>query len=250
MSPQEFVDRVLVDTLHARWVLVGADFCFGARRAGTVERLRELAGERAIDVEVIEDVLQDGQRISSSAIRDALAQGDLARAQNLLGRRFSISGKVVHGQKLGRTLGFPTANIQLKHNRPPLFGIYAVRVHGINAQRTTLGSPSAGAQPNEPEATGLQTPVIETPVYDAVASLGYRPTVSNERRASLEVFVFDFLGDLYGQHLNIEFVVKLRDEETYNGLDELKQAIARDCDNALRILRAPQPTAGNAPSHG
>ena len=229
MSPQEFVDRVLVDTLHARWVLVGADFCFGARRAGTVERLRDLAGTRGIDVEVIGDVLQDGQRISSSAIRDALAHGDLARAQNLLGRHFSISGKVVHGQKLGRTLGFPTANIQLKHNRPPLLGIYAVKVHGISVGAASRDAPG-------------------TTVHDGVASLGYRPTVSNDRRASLEVFVFDFAGDLYGQHLSIEFVAKLRDEETYKGLPELKIAIARDCEHALRVLRAPL-TAGSARSH-
>ncbi len=221
LTPEAFVDQVLIGTLRARWLMVGADFCFGARRSGDVARLRALASERDVEVEVLEDVLEGTERISSSVVRAALDAGDLDRAQVLLGRTFRISGRVVHGQKLGRTLGFPTANIQLKYNRPPVFGIFAVRVHGI------------GPLP-----------------LDAVASLGFRPTVTEERRASLEVFVFDFAGDLYGRHLDIEFVAKLRDEETYNGLDALKAAIARDCAHALAILRAPgsaSPTDAAAP---
>ncbi len=221
LTPEAFVDQMLVKTLRARWLMVGADFCFGAKRAGTVARLRSLANERGIELEVLDDVLEGAERISSSVVRTALDAGDLVRARILLGRPFQISGRVVHGQKLGRTLGFPTANIHLKYNRPPVFGIFAVRVHG------------AGATP-----------------LDAVASLGFRPTVTRERRASLEVFIFDFQGNLYDRRLDIEFVAKLRDEETYDGLDALKAAIARDCTNALAVLRpdAARPMAGTLSS--
>jgi len=236
LAPDAFVDQILVNTLRARWIMVGADFCFGARRAGTVALLSTLAAARGIELEVLDDVLEDNERISSSVVRGALDAGDLERARRLLGRPFQISGRVVHGQKLGRTLGFPTANIHLKFNRPPVFGIFAVRVHGI-------------------EAAPL----------DAVASLGFRPTVTQERRASLEVFIFDFKGDLYDRRLDIEFVAKLRDEETYQGLDALKAAIARDCTNALAVLRPatakaiagvmtgdtarPTPSAAMAPAY-
>jgi riboflavin kinase/FMN adenylyltransferase len=221
LAPEAFVDQVLVQTLRARWVLVGADFRFGARRSGDIGLLGTLAAQRGITLEVLDDVMEEGERISSSGVRAALGAGDLARASRLLGRPFRINGRVVHGQKLGRTLGFPTANIQLRFNRPPLLGIYAVRVHGIDA----------------------------TP-RDAVASLGFRPTVTHERKASLEVFVFDFAGDLYGRSLDIEFVAKIRDEETYDGLPALKAAIARDCEQALRILRTHAPTRPAMFSHG
>jgi riboflavin kinase/FMN adenylyltransferase len=204
---EEFVQNLLARQLRVRWVLVGEDFRFGARRAGDVALLRSVAAHSSMETEVIETVTDGGVRISSSAVRSALAQGQLARAEGLLGRRYSISGRVVHGDKLGRTLGFPTANVQLRHNRPPLLGIYAVRVHGI------AGGPR-----------------------DGVASLGFRPTVSDGERAQLEVFLFDFSGELYGRHLRVEFVAKIRDEEKYSGLDELKAAIARDCVAARAAL--------------
>jgi riboflavin kinase / FMN adenylyltransferase len=148
-----------------------------------------------------------GQRVSSSAVRSALAAGDLARAEALLGRPYSISGRVVHGDKLGRALGFATANVQLRHNRPPLTGIYAVRVHG------------AGDKPRP-----------------GAASLGVRPTVTSSGKAVLEVHLLDFSGELYGSHLRVEFLHKIRDEEKYPDLETLRSQIARDCDAARALL--------------
>lgn len=209
LSPQNFVDRVLVQTLGARWILVGGDFRFGARRAGDVAMLRELGSQHGFEVEAMPNVIQGGERVSSSSVRAALAAGDLGRAAELLGRHYSISGSVVHGDKLGRNLGFATANVSLQHNRPPLSGIFAVRLHG------------AGTQP-----------------LDGVASLGVRPTVKAAgAEAVLEVHVFDFAGELYGEHVRVEFLSKIRDEEKYPDLDILKAQIARDCETARQVLR-------------
>lgn len=211
LSPEAFVERVLVKTLAARWVLVGEDFRFGAKRAGDVSMLRELGRQHGYEVASMSTVMHEGERVSSSAVREALAVGDLAQAAKLLGRNYSISGRVIHGDKLGRTLGFATANIQLKHNRPPLNGIFAVRLHG------------AGPRPCQP--------------LDGVASLGVRPTVKAAGAvAVLEVHVFDFAGDLYGRHVRAEFLSKIRDEEKYGDLDTLKAQIARDCEAARKVL--------------
>jgi len=209
LAPEAFVERVLVGTLAARWVLVGDDFRFGAKRAGDFAFLADAARRHGFDLEAMPTVSDGGVRVSSSAVREALARGELARAHALLGRAYSISGRVVHGEKLGRALGFATANVQLKHNRPPLGGIFAVRVHGIGA------SPRPG-----------------------VASLGVRPTVHAAGKPVLEVHLFDFTGDLYGAHLRVEFLAKLRDEEKYADLDTLKAQIARDCVAARDVLRA------------
>lgn len=208
LAPEAFVEQVLVRTLRARWVMVGEDFRFGARRAGDVAVLKALGKSHGFEVETMSTVMQDGVRVSSSAVREALTAGQLPHAARLLGRNYSISGRVVHGDKLGRTLGFATANIQLKHNRPPLNGIFAVRLHGAG--------PAA---------------------RDAVASLGVRPTVKAAgARAVLEVHVFDFNEDLYGRHVRVEFVEKIRDEEKYEGLEALKRQIALDCAEARRML--------------
>src|SRR5204863_207663 len=152
-------------------------------------------------------VMHAGSRVSSSAVRAALAAGDLAVAETLLARTYSISGRVIHGRKLGRELGFATANVQLKHNRPPLTGIYAAKVHGIGA----------AARP-------------------AVASLGVRPTITASGRAVLEVHLFDYSGDLYAAHVRVEFLHKIRDEEKYPDLETLKTQIARDCEAAMSFL--------------
>lgn len=209
LSPADFVRRILVDALGVRWVLVGDDFRFGARRAGDIAMLDRAAREHGFDVAAMPSVNLGDARVSSSAVRDALARGDLARARMLLGRPYSISGRVVHGDKLGRELGFATANVQLKHNRPPLAGIFAVRVHGV-AERERHG----------------------------VASLGVRPTVKSDGRATLEVHLFEYSGDLYRRHLRVEFIQKIRDEATYPDLDALKAQIARDCDAARAVLAA------------
>ena len=208
LAPDAFVEQVLVRELQAVWVLVGDDFRYGTRRAGDLESLRAAGARLGFAVEAMPTILQHGERVSSSAVRSALAAGDLARARSLLGRAYSIGGRVVHGQKLGRQLGFATANVQIKHNRPPLTGIFAVRTHGIGA------APRAG-----------------------VASLGVRPTVTDSGRAVLEVHLFDFADELYGRHVRVEFLAKIRDEAKYADLDTLKAQIARDCDAARDILK-------------
>jgi riboflavin kinase/FMN adenylyltransferase len=209
LGPEAFVERALVGVLAARWVLVGEDFRYGARRAGDFASLAAAAARHGFELEAMPVVANGGVRVSSSAVRDALARGELKRAAELLGRPYSISGRVVHGAKLGRALGYATANVQLKHNRPPLGGIFAVRVHGVGA----------GDAPR-----------------DGVASLGVRPTVHADSPAVLEVHLFDFADDLYGRHLRVEFLAKIRDEERYPDLDTLKAQIARDCDAARALL--------------
>ena len=196
MSPETFIDEVLVRRLAARWVLVGDDFRFGRGRAGDLAVLRAHAA--TFSVEGMRTVAIDTQRASSSAVRDALAAGDLVRAQALLGRPYAISGRVAHGEKLGRSLGFPTANIPLRH-RPALSGIFAVRVHGLGA------APRAG-----------------------VASVGVRPTVEEDGKPLLEVFLFDFDASIYGHRVTVEFLHKLRDEERYDTLDALTRQIRAD----------------------
>lgn len=207
LAPEAFVEQVLAKRLGARWLLIGEDFRFGARRAGDLPLLRDLGPRYGFEFEVLPAVARAGIRVSSSAVRAALAAGDLAGAEELLGRPYSISGRVVHGRKLGRELGFATANVQLKHNRPPLTGIYAVRVHGVGT----------GSRP-------------------AVASLGVRPTITASGRAVLEVHLFDFSADLYGAHMRVEFLHKIRDEEKYSNLEALKAQIERDCEAARTFL--------------
>jgi len=207
VAPEAFVEQILAARLKARWLLVGEDFRFGARRAGDIPLLKSLAGRHGYEVQVMPVVAHAGSRVSSSAVRAALAAGELASAEALLGRPYSISGRVVHGRKLGRELGFATANVQFRHNRPPLTGIYAVRVHGVGG----------AARP-------------------AVASLGVRPTITASGRAVLEVHLLDFAGDLYRRHVRVEFLHKIRDEEKYPDLETMKAQIERDCDAARRFL--------------
>jgi len=209
LSAEAFIDQVLGTTLQARYVLVGDDFRYGARRAGDFALLKQ-AGERlGFDAEHLPTVEVAGERSSSTAVRQALAAGELEHAARLLGRPYSISGRVVHGDKLGRDIGFPTANIQLKHNRPPLMGIFAVELYGLN------GAPLPG-----------------------VASLGKRPTVKGADAVPvLEVHLFDFNADIYGRRVRVDFLHKLRDEEKYPDLDTLVAQIRRDVDNAKHYLK-------------
>jgi len=209
MPAEAFIEQVLHRTLRARWILIGDDFRFGAKRTGDVALLSALGSRYGYEVQSVHTVEHAGSRVSSSSVREALWAGDLARAEALLGRPYSISGRVVHGNKLGRELGFATANIQLQHNRPPLMGIYAVRVHGA-----------------------------DTRVRDAVASLGVRPTIKAGGKAMLEVHLFDFDGELYRKHLRVDFLHKIRDEEKYSDLETLRAQIARDCEAARRFLTA------------
>jgi riboflavin kinase / FMN adenylyltransferase len=196
MTPERFIDDVLVRRLDARWVLVGDDFRFGHARAGNLAVLRAHAS--TFSVEGMRTVAVDTQRASSTAVREALAAGDLTHAAALLGRPYAISGRVAHGDKLGRDLGFPTANIPLRH-RPALSGVFAVRVHGLGA------APRAG-----------------------VASIGVRPTVKQDAKPLLEVFLLDFDETIYGRRVTVEFVHKQRDEEKYDTIDALTRQIRAD----------------------
>jgi len=206
LTAQEFIERMLVQRLGVRWVLVGDDFRFGRGRLGDLAVLRAAAG--TFSVEAMRTVTIEAERASSSAVRSALATGELEHAQRLLGRPYAISGRVAHGAKLGRSLGFPTANIALRH-KPALSGIFAVRVHGL------------GATPRE-----------------AVASLGVRPTVEARAKPLLEVYVFDFDESIYGARVGVEFLRKLRDEERYTDLESLTRQIRVDVAHAREYFAA------------
>jgi riboflavin kinase/FMN adenylyltransferase len=209
LTAEAFIEQVLGTTLQARYVLVGDDFRYGAKRAGDFALLERLGRSLGFDAEFLPTVEVAGERSSSTAVRQALAAGELEHAAHLLGRPYSISGRVVHGDKLGRDIGFPTANIQLKHNRPPLMGIFAVELYGLN------GEPLPG-----------------------VASLGRRPTVKGADAVPvLEVHLFDFKAEIYGRRVRVDFLHKLRDEEKYPDLDSLVAQIRRDVDNAKHFLK-------------
>jgi riboflavin kinase / FMN adenylyltransferase len=206
-TAQDFIERILVRGFNLRWLLIGDDFRFGARRAGDVVMLREAARGLGFEVEALSSVMLGGERVSSTAVRTALQRGDLARVARLLDRAYSISGRVVRGESLGRQLGFPTANVQMKHNRPPLTGIFAVEL-------------------------AVPSPVHGVRMLRGVASLGVRPTIVQGGRPVLETHVFDFDGNLYGEHVRVDFHHKLRDEEKYADLAMLARQIALDVENA------------------
>ena len=203
IAAQEFIDRILVQGMGARYVLVGDDFRFGARRLGDFDLLAASAASGGFEVERMQSVEVDGVRVSSTAVRERLAAGDLDGAARLLGRVYSITGRVVRGERLGRELGFPTANVRMHHNRPALMGIFAVEVVGLGVR------PVPGA-----------------------ASLGVRPTVHSGAVPVLEVHLFDFDRDIYGRRVQVRFLRKLRDEEKYPDLATLAAAIGRDVENA------------------
>lgn len=205
-SAEDFVRELLVERLAAREVWIGPDFRFGHGRRGDLAMLEAMGSELGFSAHTIDPVSVGGERVSSTRVRAALSQGDHATAHALLGREFSISGRVIHGQKLGRTLGYPTANIPLGKRLPPVHGIYAVRVTGA----------------------GLRD-------WPSVASLGTRPTV-NGRELLLEAHLFDFDGDLYGQRLRVDFVGKIRDEARFANLDDLTARMHLDAVEARRIL--------------
>lgn len=199
MTAERFIDDVLVRGLGVQWLLVGRDFRFGARRAGDFTTLMN----RGFALEAMPDVLFEGRRVSSSAVRAALKAGELAQAERLLGHPYTISGRVAHGAKLGRGLGFPTANIVLRR-APPLAGIFVVEVDRYG---------------------------------HGVASIGRRPTINPVEIPLLEVHLFDHDdADLYGEHLRVRFLKKLRDEEKYDGLPALQAAIARDARQAREFF--------------
>ena len=228
MPAEDFVHRVLLARAGAREVWVGADFRFGHQRRGDLALLQRMGAEMGFAAHALETHLHDGARISSSAIRAALTGDDFAAAAALLGHPFCIGGRVLRGQQLGRTLGYPTANIRLGRRVSPIQGIFAVRVHGVAASL-----PGGRSGTSCTRDTGASLP--------GVASLGMRPTVDG-REMLLEAHLFDFNGDLYGRHLTVEFVRKLRDEEKFASLDDLTRQMHRDAAAARALLGLPLST--------
>jgi riboflavin kinase/FMN adenylyltransferase len=206
MSADEFVDRLLVRGLGVRHMVVGHDFHFARRREGNIGTLRAAGAAHGFTVEEVGQFLFEGERVSSSLVREALNRGDLDRATRLLGRSYRMAGRVRLGKKLGRTLGYPTANLALQRKVVPLWGIFAVRVSGAG--------------------------LVDHP---AVSSLGTRPTV-NGTDPLLEVHLFDYDGNLYGQHLDVDFVARLRDERKFESLDALVEQMHRDAAAARAVL--------------
>ena len=208
MPAEDFVRRVLVERLATREVWVGADFRYGHKRAGDVALLERMGGELGFAARTMPEVLLGDSRVSASRVRLLLGAGEFAGAAALLGRPFVIEGKVEYGNQLGRTLGFPTANIHLRERVSPVAGIFAVRV-GLGESECS---------------------------WPGVASLGVRPTVNQVSQPLLEVHLFDFEGDLYGRRMAVEFVAKLRDERKFDGLDALKAQMDHDARSAREIL--------------
>ena len=201
----EFMQNILRHALNTQAVLVGEDFRFGAKRAGSIQDFVQ-SGFNLISLPQVDSPQGDNEatRVSSTRVRMALAAGDLQQASSLLGRPYSMSGKVVHGAKRGRELGYPTANVHMRHERPALSGVYAVKLDGL----------------------------------PSVANLGIRPTIVGVPKLLLEVHVLDFSADLYGQHVQVEFLHKIRDEMKFDSLDALKTQIAKDAAVARSFFAA------------
>jgi riboflavin kinase/FMN adenylyltransferase len=218
-SPQAFIDDVLRDGLHARYVLVGDDFRFGAQRAGDYAMLDAAGDLHGFDVARMMSYEVHGLRVSSSAVREALAEGDMNRATALLGRPYAISGRVTHGRKLGRSLGFRTMNLRFAHARSAAMGIFVVQIQGLD-----------------------DTP--DAPPRPGVASLGVRPTVEDAGRVQLEVHCLDWPAALghdgaYGRRISVSLLHKLHDERKYDSLDALRAAIAQDTADARAWFDRP-----------
>ncbi len=199
---KEFVEQILIDSLNIRHLVVGDDFRFGKNRQGDYSMLKKMTNEFSYELDYTNTCLFAGQRISSTRLRQALADDDLKLVSQLLGRNYIISGRVVHGNKRGTGLGFPTANMELHRLRSPVAGIYITRVHGINDKN-----------------------------YPAVTSIGTRPIFDGEDMC-METHILDFNEDLYTKHIRVEFLQKLRHEEKYSDIDALKKAIEIDIQNA------------------
>ena len=208
LSAEDFIEQVLVQKLGIKYLVVGDDFRFGANRTGTFEMLVEAGKRYGFQVVSMHTFEIDNERVSSTRIRSALEKGEMSNAEKLLGRRYRMSGRVAHGEKLGRELGFPTANIHLHRQASAIQGIFIVEVFGLN----------------------------EEPLQ-GVASIGTRPTV-NETKALLEVFLLDFNQDIYGRHIQVSFLKKLRDEEKFDSLDELIEQIQLDVEQAQAYFAA------------
>lgn len=209
LSPEDFVQKILVEKLQVQKISVGEDFCFGKQRTGTAKYLQAIASEYNIDVSIIPLQTLEGERISSSHIRQALQHGNMAKANKLLGRSYSLIGKVIYGNKLGRTIGFPTANLEISPDKfLPKMGVYAVNVNIGNDQIKSL---------------------------PGVMNIGNRPTI-NGSNCTIEVHLFNWNDNLYGETLTVNIEHFLRPEQKFPSLDELKSQISKDCDQAKIFL--------------
>ncbi len=206
ISVGDFIRRILTHGLGARHIVIGDDFRFARRREGTLEHLQRAGRALGYSIEQVPSVIIDGIRVSSTAIRDCLWDGEMQRATALLGRPYRMSGKVVRGENLGHSLGYPTANVDLRRRQSAVMGIFAVRVHGL------------GAEP-----------------LDAVASVGDRPTFGGAKPI-LEAHIFDFDEDIYGEYIHVDFIARLRGQEKYDRVEDLVAQMHRDADNARSIL--------------
>lgn len=216
LASEEFIQRILVEGLDARYVVVGKDFRFGNKRLGDIEQLTRAGREYGFEVAAAPTFAIDGERVSSTRIRAALAAGDLAAAARFLGRLYAMCGRVVHGNKLGRQIGIPTANIHLHRHRTPIEGIFVAELSDGGAERAP-----------------------------AAASVGVRPTIGGSKPL-LEVHLLDFDGDIYGHHVAVNFLHKLRDERRFDSIEEMRQHILKDIDATRRYFndrRASAPAA-------
>ena len=210
-TPESFIEDILIRALGVRYLVIGDDFRFGQRRAGDFNLLKSYGARHGFEVADTASVLIGGERVSSTLIREALLEGDLDRAARLLGKPYEVCGRVIHGQKRGREIGFPTANLLMQRKNTPVQGVFAVTMRGLTAQ------PLPG-----------------------VANVGIRPTVSGDPTPLLETHLLDFSGDLYGKRVEVEFHRKLRDEQRFSGLDSLRAQIELDI-QAARAHFASQP---------
>ena len=207
LAADQFIADLLVKKLGVKFLVVGDDFCFGRDRAGDFSMLQKAGKQYGFDVVSTQSFCLKSIRVSSTEVRKALVQNQLSLVSQMLGRRYSISGRVSHGRKIGRTLGFPTANVPLKRNVSPISGVYIVEVHGIS----------------------------DTPI-GGVANIGHQPTVDGKKQ-QLEVHLFDFNADLYGKQIEIVLLSKLRDEKKFESFELLKQQIKLDAEAARVWLR-------------
>ena len=207
VNAEDFIEQILVKKLNVKHLVIGDDFHFGKARRGNFAMLREKGKVFGFKVENTQSFQVQGLRVSSTLIRDALGEGDLKLAKKLLGRSYSICGRVAHGNKLGRTLGFPTANIQLLRKNTPVNGVFAVTMTGVSNRE-----------------------------LHGVANVGTRPTVDGNHKAVLEVHLFDFNKEIYGRYVEVHFKEKIRDEVRFDSIEQLKNQIEQDAVAAKRFF--------------
>ena len=203
-----FIRQILVHGMNARHIVVGDDFHFAKKREGSVDDLLRTSNALQFDVDQVSSIIKDGIRVSSTAIRSALADGELSRATSLLGRPYRMSGRIIQGRQVGRTLGYSTANVDLRRRQSAVLGIFAVRVSGL-----------------------------EEGYLDGVASVGTRPTFDLVKPL-LEVHLFDFDRDIYGEYIHVDFISHIREEKKFDSIDELVAQMNKDTENARSILAA------------